>query len=124
MTVGYVYISCVVCRLDTIIQIESLNSIPYSQKFLRYVYFAVKSLIRIFPDKILRMAYNEASFQLKMMLSSEFPLTKFSLLIDHLRKPRKFHTAKISSYTVLLIIMSTENGTILCRIQKTCLLCS
>ena len=33
------------------------------------------------------MAYNEASFQLKMMLSSESPRTKFLLLIDYLRKP-------------------------------------
>ena len=46
------------------------------------------------------MAYNEASFQMEMMPSSEFLRTKFSLLIDHLRKPQKFHTAKISSYTV------------------------
>ena len=37
---------------------------------------AVELLIKIFAD-------NEASFQLKMMLSSEFPRTKFSLLIDH-----------------------------------------
>ena len=66
------------------------------------VYFAVESLIRIFADKISRMAYNEASFQLKMMLSSEFPRTKFLLLIDHPRKLRKFHTAKISGYTVNL----------------------
>ena len=29
----------------------------------------------IFADKISRMSYNEASFQLKMMLSSEFPRT-------------------------------------------------
>ena len=43
------------------------------------------------------MPYNEASFQPKMMLSSEFLRTKFSLLIDHLQK---FHTAKISGYTV------------------------
>ena len=41
------------------------------------------------------MAYNEASFQLKMMLSGEFPLP-----IDHPQKPRKFHTANISGYTV------------------------
>ena len=66
-----------------------------------YVYFTVKSLIKIFVDKISRMAYNEASFQLKMMVSSEFPCTKFSLLIDHPRIARKFHTAKISGYTVL-----------------------
>ena len=46
------------------------------------------------------MAYNEASFQLKMMLSGEFPRTKFSLLIDHPLKPQKYHTAKISGYTV------------------------
>ena len=46
------------------------------------------------------MAYNEASFQLKMMPSSEFLRTKFSLLIDRPRKPRKFHTANISSHTV------------------------
>ena len=51
-------------------------------------------------DKISWMAYNEASFQLKMMPSSEFPHTKFSLLINHPRKPQKFHTAKISGYTV------------------------
>ena len=43
------------------------------------------------------MAYNEANFQLKMMLSSEFPRTKFSLKIDHPQKP---HTVKISGYTV------------------------
>ena len=36
------------------------------------------------------MAYNEASFQLKMMLSSEFPHTKSSLLIDYPRKLQKF----------------------------------
>ena len=36
------------------------------------------------------MAYNEASFQLKMMLSSEFSRTKFLLLINHPRKPQKF----------------------------------
>ena len=47
----------------------------------------VESLIRIFVDKILRMAYDEASFQLKMMLSSEFLRTKLSLLIDHPQKP-------------------------------------
>ena len=45
-------------------------------------------------------AYNEVSFQLKMMLSSEFPHTKFLLPIDHPQKPRKFHTAKIFGYTV------------------------
>ena len=39
-----------------------LIHLPYSRKFLRYVYFAVKSLIRIFADKISRMAYNEANF--------------------------------------------------------------
>ena len=56
----------------------------------------------IFADKILRMAYNEASFHLKMMLSSEFLRTKFLLLIDYLQKPRKFHTAaKISGYKVV-----------------------
>ena len=38
------------------------------------------------------MAYNVDSFQLKMMLSSEF-----LLLIDH---TRKFYTANISGYTV------------------------
>ena len=70
------------------------------QKFSRYVYFAVESLIRVFGNKILQIAYNEASFQLKMMLSSEFPSTKFSLLIDHPRKLRKFHTTKVSGYTV------------------------
>ena len=32
------------------------------------------------------MAYNKASFQLKMIPSSEFLCTKFSLLIDHLQK--------------------------------------
>ena len=78
----------------------STQQLPYSRKFSRYVYFVVESLIRIFVDKILQMAYNEASFQLKMMLSSEFPRTKFSLLIDYLRKRQNFHTAKISSYTV------------------------
>ena len=41
-------------------------------------------------DEILRMAYNEANFQLKMILSSEFPCTKFLLLIDHSQKPRNF----------------------------------
>ena len=49
--------------------------IPYSWKFswyVRTVYSVVESLIRIFADKILRMAYNEAGFLLKMMLSSEF----------------------------------------------------
>ena len=46
-------------------------------------------------DKISQMVYNEASFQLKMMLSSEFLCTKFLLLIYHPQKPRKFHTAKI-----------------------------
>ena len=60
-------------------------------------------MIRIFADKISRMAYNEASFQLKMMLSSEFLHTKFLLLIDHPRKLRKFHTAKISSYTAVVM---------------------
>ena len=40
-----------------------------------------------------------ASFQ--MILSSEFSRTKFLLMINHLREPRKLHTAKISSYTVL-----------------------
>ena len=74
--------------------------IPYSQKFSRYIYFAVESLIRIFADKISRMAYNETSFQLKMMPSIEFPCAKFLLLIDHLRKPLKFHTVKFSGYTV------------------------
>ena len=64
--------------------------IPYSQKFLQYVYFAIKSLIRIFAENISWMAYNEASFQLNMMLSSEFLRTKLLLLINHLRKPRKF----------------------------------
>ena len=80
--------------------------IPYSWKLLRYVYFTVESLIRIFADKILQMTYNEASFQLKMMLSSEFPHTKFSLLIDHSRKLQKFHTMKISGYTVLYLTPS------------------
>ena len=37
--------------------------------------------------KFRRKASNEASVQLKMMLSSEFPHTKLSLLIDHPRKP-------------------------------------
>ena len=91
-------------NLQNIHQIAKLNNIilhkPYSQKFLRCVYFAVKSLIRIFKDKILWMSYNEANFQLKMMLSCEFSCTKFSLLIDHLRKPWKLHATKISSYTV------------------------
>ena len=72
-----------------------------SRKFLWYVYFVVESSIRIFADKILRMAYYEASFQLEMMLSSEFPHTKFLLLIDHPQKLRIFHTAKISGYTVI-----------------------
>ena len=62
----------------------------YSRKFSRYVYFVVRSLIRIISEKISRMAYNEASFQLKMMLSSEFLRTKFLLLINHPQKPRKF----------------------------------
>ena len=65
-----------------------------------YVYFAGESSIRIFANKISRMAYNEAIFQLEMMPSSEFPPTKFSLLINHPQKPRKFHTVKISGYTV------------------------
>ena len=56
----------------------------------------------IFEDKILQMAYNKASFHLKMMLSSEFLRTKFLLLIDYLQKPRKFHiAAKISGYKVV-----------------------
>ena len=32
-------------------------------------------MVRIFADKISWMAYNEAGFQLKVMLSSEFPCT-------------------------------------------------
>ena len=35
-----------------------------------------------------------------MMLSSEFPHSKFLLLIDHPQKLQKFHSAKISSYKV------------------------
>ena len=50
-------------------------------------YISVKSLIKIFADKILRMANNEVSFHLKMMLSSEFPHAKFLLLIDHPKFP-------------------------------------
>ena len=42
--------------------------------------------IRIFADKISRMIYNEASFQLKMIISSKFLCTKFSLIIDHPQK--------------------------------------
>ena len=75
------------------------------------MYFAVKSLIRIFADKILWMACNEASFQLEMMLSSEFLHTKFSLLIDHPQKPRKFHTAKVSGYTVYQCKGAVHNST-------------
>ena len=52
------------------------------------------------------MAYNETRFQLKMMLSSEFPHTKFLLLIDHLQKPEKFDTAKIFSYKVVETVIS------------------
>ena len=51
-------------------------------------------------DKILRMAQKEDSFQLNV-LSSEFSRTKFLLMIDHPRKPRKLHTAKVSGYTVI-----------------------
>ena len=51
------------------------------------------------------MAYNEASFQLKMMLSSDFPRIKFLLLINHQEKPRKFHAAKISGYTVATVFL-------------------
>ena len=63
---------------------KTCYNILHSQKFLWYVYFTFESLIRIFMDIIL------FSFQPKMMLSSEFSCTKFSLLIDHLQKPRKF----------------------------------
>ena len=42
-------------------------------------------MVRIFADKISWMAYNEAGFQLKVMLSSEFKCTKFLLQIDHLQ---------------------------------------
>ena len=42
-----------------------------------------------FADEISWMAYNKVSFQLKMILSSEFPHTKFVLLIDHPRKLQK-----------------------------------
>ena len=70
--------------VDSIFSIQYRFIITYSWKFSRYVYFAAESLIRIFADKILQMAYDGASFQLKMMLNSEFPHIKFSLLIDHL----------------------------------------
>ena len=58
------------------------SGVPYSRKFLQYVDFLIESLIRIFTDKISWMAYNEASLQLKMMLSSEFPHTTFSLQLQ------------------------------------------
>ena len=61
----------------------------------------VKSLIRIFANKILQMAYNEASL---MMLTSKFPRTKFSLVVDHSRKLQNFNTAKISGYTVYVSV--------------------
>ena len=77
------------------------------------MYFTVESLIRIFTDKISWMAYNEASFQLKMMLSNKFPCTKFLLLIDHLRKPGKFHATKFSGYTVLTPHDNSVNTTLL-----------
>ena len=44
------------------------------------------------------MAYNEAGFQLKMMLSSEFPRTKFSLLIDHPQNAKISYRRLYSSY--------------------------
>ena len=44
-----------------------------------------------------------ANFQLKTMRSSEFSHAKFLLLINHLRKLQKFHTAKISSYVVYFL---------------------
>ena len=53
------------------------------------------------------MAYNEASFQLKMMLSSKFLCTKFLLLIDHPQKLRKFHITKICGYMVTHLLMHT-----------------
>ena len=56
---------------------SSVNVVPYSRKFSWYAYFAIESLIRIFADKISRIAYDEASFQLNMMLSSEFMLLNF-----------------------------------------------
>ena len=46
---------------------------------------------------------------MKVMLSSEFPCTKF-LLIDHPRKLRKFHIAKISGYTVSYAIKKVSIG--------------
>ena len=40
----------------------------YSQKFLYYIYFPLKLLIRLFTNKILWITYHEASFQLCMIL--------------------------------------------------------
>ena len=39
-------------------------------------------------------------FSYEYMLGCKFSLTKFSLLIDHLRKLQKLLTAKISAYMV------------------------
>ena len=53
----------------------------------------------VFMD-ILEYPRMKLVFSYKYMLGCNFSLTKFSLLIDHLRKPRKLHTTKISAYTV------------------------
>ena len=112
---------CIILFTSTFKQFSS-NIVPYSRKFSQYVYFAVKSLIRIFADKISRMAYSKASFQLKMMLSSEFPHTKFSLLINH---PQKFHTTKkfpairyviLTELTVFVLLKFLDLAIILCHV--------
>ena len=54
------------------------KKLPYNWKF-RSMYISQSSHRSGFSW----MAYNEASFQLEIMPSSEFPRTKFSLLIDH-----------------------------------------
>ena len=61
--------------------------------------FRGRVINRIFADKISQMAWNEADFQLKMILSSEFSCAKFLLMIDHPQKLQKLHTTKIAKIT-------------------------
>ena len=49
-----------------------VGEIPYTQKFSRYVYFAVKPLIRIFAFKISRITKNEATVQHKTLAGENF----------------------------------------------------
>ena len=63
------------------------------------------------------MAYNEVSFQLKVMLSSEFPCTKFTLLINHPRKPCKVCTVKMSGYTLFVFGVIHQKFTIIMNLS-------